>query len=325
MITNLEAKSVATLRRIFGVISFVLAIVILFSEVELRAHPGKGERNEGSRGEKIGVLLVSHGSRSDAWRKSLLALEASVRESLLSIQNVRTIKSAFMEYEGPSIATQLREFDAEGFTDIIIIPVFLTVSPHSFDDIPTIIGKKEDPNSVQTLKVEQIERYTPRARTHITPLLDFSDMLRKNVLRRAKALSQNAGEEGLVMIAYGDETYKREWSELLSSVGEFVKQRSGILEYSFGWCGHLVHYDPQFTASAIEQVLAKRKKAIVIPVLVAPDEMFQVRIIGDGIAKVKENKTRVRYKPDSILPDRNVESWIVQVTTEFATDIRTTR
>jgi len=99
--------------------------------------------------QKIGILLVNHGSRSETWRQALLDLEGTVKDSILADSSVSGIKTAFMEYNEPSIATRLKEFDAEGYTDVIIVPVFLTVSPHSFDDIPTIIGQKEDPQSLE--------------------------------------------------------------------------------------------------------------------------------------------------------------------------------
>lgn len=290
--------------------------------VMLLAFPVHSRNNSASASQKkIGVLLVNHGSRSATWRKALMTLEERVRFSVLRNKSIRGIKTAHMEYTEPSIATRLKEFDAEGFTDIIIVPVFLTVSPHTFDDIPTIIGKKIDPQSLEMLKIEKIERYTPKANTFITPNLDFTDVLKKNTLRRARELSKNRKEEGLVMIAYGDETYEKEWAALLTNVGEYVQQHTGISEHSYGWCGHLVHYNPEKTTEAIEKVLKTKKKAIVIPVLVAYDEMFQVKIIGDGIAKVNDNTSRVVYKPDSILPDENIERWIVNITHEYAEKI----
>ncbi|HET9054515.1 MAG TPA: hypothetical protein VFM90_10090, partial [Cyclobacteriaceae bacterium] len=52
-------------------------------------------------------------------------------------------------------------------------------------------------------------------------------------------------------------------------------------------------------------------------VLVAVDEMFQVKIIGDGIAKTGTKKDRIRYKPDAILPDANIEKWAVDIIAEY--------
>lgn len=277
--------------------------------------------NAGER-KKIGIILVNHGSRSATWRAALHDLEVKVKDSLLLIPGVSMVKTAFMEYTEPSLATQLKACDSAGVEDVIVVPVFLTVSSHSFDDIPTIIGQKEDPQSMETLKLEKIERYTPRAKTHITPLLDFPGVLKQNIARRVQVLSANPAEEGLVLIGYGDAQYNREWSALFEDIAGFVKQETGIGAYAYGWCGHLVHYNPDSTSAAIERVLKEKSKAVVIPVLLAHDEMFQVRIIGDGINKIQDHEQRIAYQADAILPDPNVETWIKNISREFAANIQ---
>jgi hypothetical protein len=272
--------------------------------------------------KKIGVLLVNHGSRSATWRQALLDLETSVKDSLLYGGLIKGTKTAFMEYNEPSIATRLKEFDAEAYTDVILVPIFLTVSPHSFEDIPTIIGQKEDPQSLEMLKIEKIERYTPKAKAHITPLLDFTNILEENVLRRVKSLSKNPQQEGLVLIGYGDEAYEKEWSDLFNTVAEKVKEQTGIDYHAYGWCGHIAHYQPDSTTKAIQRVLSVKETAVVIPVLVAHDEQFQIQIIGDGIKAIPQNESKVLYKPDAILPDPNVASWVIQIAREYAEKIQ---
>lgn len=314
-----------------GIISNKLStlfISIFFLSVVSTFQSCKSDGNENKKVEKrntqkIGVLLVNHGSRSETWRNALLQLEKNVTDSILKSGEVSGIKTAHMEYTEPSIATRLKEFDKDGFTDIIIIPIFLTVSPHSFEDIPTIVGQKEDPQSMEMLKIEKIERYTPKAKTHLTPLLDFTDILQKNVLRRTEALSQNPQKEGLVLIGYGDETYDKEWGELFNKVAEYVKQKRGISEHTYGWCGHIAHYNSDETTKAINNVLKKKEIAVVIPVLVAHDENFQIKIIGGGIEKVKNYKEKVIYKPDAILPDVNIESWVINITKEYVKKVQT--
>ncbi|MBF0586453.1 CbiX/SirB N-terminal domain-containing protein [Prosthecochloris sp. N3] len=278
-------------------------------------------QDSSSQNRKTGVLLVSHGSHSETWRNTLFALEDNVRERVLENGRVEGIKSAFMEYTEPSIATRLKEFDEEGYSDVIIVPILLTVSSHSFDDIPTIVGMKENPESVEMLKLEKIERYTPEAEVHITPLLDFQKILQENVLRRARALSKNPEEEGLALIGYGSEPYEEEWTQLFKAAADHVAAQTGIDTYSIGWCGHIVRYAPDSTTTAIERVLEAEKRAIVIPALVAFDENFQVRIIGGGIEKVDNHQERVLYKPDAILPDQGVEQWIVDISNEYSETI----
>ena len=297
----------------------LIALVALIGMLSGAPAPTHAAEQDSDR--KIGVLLVNHGSRSETWRNGLLQLESHVAPSIFRNSTVKGLKTAFMEYTEPSIATRMKEFDREGFTDVIIVPVFLTVSPHTFDDIPTIVGLKEDPHSMQQLKIEKIERYTPRAQAHVTPPLDFTDMLQKNLLRRVTALSHDPTHEGLVLIGYGDETYDKEWVTLFNKVAGYVRQHTGIAEYSSGWCGHIANYKPEETTAAINAVLKSARTALVIPVLVAHDEQFQIKIIGDGIAKVPDNKNRVVYKPDSILPDPNIERWVVSVTDEYVRKI----
>lgn len=269
----------------------------------------------------IGLLLVNHGSHSATWRQALLDLEARVRDTILAGGLVQGVKTAHMEYTEPSIATQMKAFDREGFTDVIVVPIFLTVSPHSFDDIPTILGQKHDPEVIQALAEEKIERYTPTARTHLTPLLDFSNTLQKNVLRRCKDLSKQPEKEGLVLIGYGDETYDKEWGALFDQVAAHVKHNIGISEHNYGWCGHIVRYNPAETTKTISAALQKKDSAVVIPVLVAYDEMFQKNIIGRGIEQVDGYKEKVLYKGDAILPDTDIDDWVVRISNEYASKI----
>jgi len=271
---------------------------------------------------KVGVLLVNHGSRSKTWREALLQLEKEVAPTILKNHSVSAVKTAFMEYNEPSIATRMKEFDADQFTDVIIIPVFLTVSSHSFDDIPTILKLKEDAKSLELLKLENIERYQPRARIRISPMLDFGDILQKNILRRAGQLSKNPAEEGLVLVAYGDHTYEREWAALLKKSADYVARHLGVSGYAHAWCGHVAAYDPGKTTTAIESVLAQKKRVLVIPVLVAHDEMFQVEIIGGGVEKVPSFKERVVYRPDAILPDDNIRNWVTATTATLVSAIK---
>jgi len=312
-----RTRNITSLIKTFALL---LPVLVLGS---LASCKSEAKNQQSATEQKIGVLLVNHGSRSATWRQALLDLETGVKDKILAGGVVKGTKTAFMEYNEPSIATRLKEFDKEGYTDVILVPIFLTVSPHTFDDIPTIIGQKEDPQSKEALKIEKIERYTPKARTYITPNLDFTDILKKNVLNRVQKLSKDASKEGLVLIGYGDETYDKEWGELFDKVAEFVKTETGIAAHSYGWCGHIAHYDPKKTTEAVNKVLKEKEQAIVIPVLVAHDEYFQIQIIGGGIEQVKNHQEKVAYRPDAILPDKNVEQWVLDITEQFVKKVQT--
>ena len=278
--------------------------------------PGPAPRTASAEGP-CAILLVSHGSRSKQWRQGLLDFEERIRASVLDHPEIGDLRSGWMEYNEPSIATRLRELDAEGYARVIIVPLLLTVSSHSFDDIPTIIGLKEDRKSLETLRIEGIERYDPRAEVTVTPLIDFAGMLLKNVRRRAEALGRDPKSEGLVLVAYGSGPYREEWEALLSGVGEKLRREDGYGAWQHAWCGHLVHYDPAQTTQAVNRVLSRCDRALVIPILVAVDEMFQGGIIRKGVA-ASTDPARVLYKEDAILPDPDLERWVVGTALSFA-------
>ncbi len=271
-------------------------------------------------GSKVGVLLVSHGSHSESWRKMVLDIEQSVRHDILDSGRIAEVRSAFMEYTEPSIATQLKEFDREGFADIILVPLLLTVSSHSFDDIPTIIGQKRDHLTVNTLPLQGIEIYKPKARVAIAPLLDFPAVLGKNIVRRVRQMSKDPANEGVVLVAYGDKQYEEEWKRLLEKVGNEIKNETGVDCIRHSWCGHVVQYKSESTATAIRDVLQGKQRALVVPVLVAVDEAFQGKIIGGAIRDVNAGQ-RIAYQHDAILPDENINRWVVDISLELASKL----
>lgn len=271
--------------------------------------------------KKIAVLLVSHGSHSANWRKMVLEIEDAVRGDVLRDGNVAEIRSAFMEYTEPTIAARLKEFDEMGHSDIIVVPLLLTISGHSFDDIPVICGQKQDHKTSETLKLEGIEIYKPRARVHFAPLLDFPAVLGKNVARRVKQMSKNPKDEGVVLVAYGDEEYDAEWNKLIADVAAEVKRETGIDCCRHAWCGHIVRYKSEPTQKAVSDVLQQKRTALVVPLLVAVDENFQGKIIGGGVKSAGEAE-RIVYRHDAVLPDENINKWVIEISQKLAADIR---
>jgi len=152
------------------------------------------------------------------------------------------------------------------------------------------------------------------------PLLDFPSVLSKNLVRRVKQMSQQPGDEGVVLVAYGSEPYEEEWTALLEEVGQQVTDATGIDRIEHAWCGHIVRYKTGPTTDAIRRVLEQKQTALVVPVLVAVDEMLQGRIIGGAIERVGQPE-RIVYRHDSILPDENVNRWVVDISRKMAKQI----
>ena len=272
-----------------------------------------GKKDSISGKEKIGVLIISHGSHSKQWRETLLNVAEQVKPEIIKSGKITDVRSAFMEYNGPNIAEQLKKFDKEGYSEVIIVPLFLTVSSHTADDIQNIVGIQKNPEVLSKLEEEDIEVYKPKARVTITPLLDFPGYLKKNVAKRYKEISKNKGNEGVVLIAYGSTPYNQQWIELIQDIGKYLKLNAEVENISYAWCGHIVRYATEPTTNAINQILEMEQNAVVIPILVAVDEHFQCEIILKGVEAVENHKEKVIYKQDAILPDKNINNWVIDI------------
>ena len=291
-----------------------LSLLIILSFLILLVSCGKETPKKDVK--KIGVLLVNHGSVAKSWRKMLLNVEEQVKEEILSNPKISKVTTAFMEYTEPSIATRMREFDNEGFDEVIVIPIFLTVSSHYSHDIPVILGVSADPKAKEyMIGKEKIDVYKPKARVSIAPPLDYSTILKKNIERRVKALSEDPENEGVLLVAYGDAQYNQQWEEMVDSIGKYLKIKTGHTSIAYSWCGHLVGYSQEPTVKGIEKLMELEDKVIVIPVLVGNDPYFQKEIIQKAVDMVKGN---VAYTQDAILPDENLNKWVIDITNKTA-------
>jgi len=270
---------------------------------------------------KIGVLLANHGSAQKSWRDKLTELDADVRGRILADPKISDVKTAFMEYTEPSIATRMKEFDAEGYDEVIVVPVLVTVSGHSDIDIPHLVGLSDNPDAVERLRDrDNIEVYRPHAKVILTSLLSSTDFLKKNILRRTKALigDEDGKKFGVTLAAYGDEGYDEQWEAFMNEVGEYLMKETNVDMVNYAWSGHLVNYSIDPTKDAINEVLAKKEEDALISVYVSYDHEFQTDIIGEA-AKQSNRPEAVRYhEKEAILPDKNLEDWVVETVEEAA-------
>ncbi|MEX0967105.1 MAG: CbiX/SirB N-terminal domain-containing protein [Bacteroidia bacterium] len=292
-------------------------LIILIMLVGIVAGACKQQQPEetSAKGKKVGIVLVNHGSHSEMWRDMLVDVEETVKAEMLKNPRIADVRTAFMEYNEPSIATRLKEYDEENYDEIVVVPIFLTVSSHYSHDIPVICGIMNDQKIREELAKEKIEVYKPKARVTVTPALDYTTLLKKNVERRVRALSKNAQNEGILLVAYGDEQYNQQWEKMVEDIGKYLKVKTGHESIAYAWCGHLVNYSTSPTKDGITKLFQLEDEVLVVPVLVANDPYFQNDIIQKAVDEV-ENSGRVHYVQDAILPDDNLNKWVVQISNE---------
>ncbi|MGB0391954.1 MAG: sirohydrochlorin chelatase, partial [Salibacteraceae bacterium] len=294
-------------------IIYFLAFTFLFTSCSEQEKSGTTNNSD----KKIGILIVNHGSVAESWRNQLLEVEKAVEPALLANEKISDVKTAFMEYTEPSIATRMKEFDEEGYDEVVVVPVFLTVSSHYSHDIPVIVGLSADPKIQEELKKEKIDVYRAKAKVTIAPPLDYSSILKKNIERRVLAQSENPENEGVLLVAYGDQQYNQQWEEMVEEIGKYLKIKTGHNDIAYAWCGHLVHYSQEPTKNGILKLQELNDNVIVIPVLIANDPYFQDEIIQGAVDAVSVDGN-VKYIQDAILPDEPLNKWVTDIALKTA-------
>lgn len=96
-----------------------------------------------SRTEKIGIILVDHGSRRDESNQMLLDVVDAYRKHA----NWQIVEPAHMELAEPSIATAFARCVEQGATKVVVLPYFLAPGKHWYEDIPRLAAEAAEAHS----------------------------------------------------------------------------------------------------------------------------------------------------------------------------------
>ena len=90
--------------------------------------------NQPDDNQKIGVIVVDHGSRREESNAMLL----DVVRSFADASQMPIVEPAHMELAEPSIATAFDRCVARGATTVVVFPYFLLPGRHWNDDVPQL-------------------------------------------------------------------------------------------------------------------------------------------------------------------------------------------
>ncbi len=266
----------------------------------------------------VGVLLVAHGSESAQWTGQLETLAAEVREEILGSLPVDDVRLAYIDVSKPTIASQMRAFDEAGYDEVVVVPLLIAAeSTRSNDYMHYLVGVRSAAGQMKQLEKEGFEVYYPLARISVTPSLNEGGALKKNVLRRVLALQgDDSGDDmGVLLVGYGDQAYGQQMQEIMEGIGRYLKIKSEIDTVGYAFAGDLVDYSGEPVVKAIHELLDLEEEVLIVPVLLGIDDMMQTNTIGAAVNAIP-TPSRLRYKPDSVLPDPKVNDYVVKIVRE---------
>lgn len=262
----------------------------------------------------VGVLLVANGSKSSTWVQMIRDFTASIRDPILARPGVKDVRLAFIEETSPDIASEMKAFDAAGIDEVIVVPLFIAQESTRINThLQFLAGMKSESKVIKQLQNEGFEIYYPRARVSMTPAINQSEVLKKNILRRVEALrGEDSGEDmAVLLVGYGDQVFGQQMEETMDGLGRYLKVKTDIDTVAYAFCGNLTDYSGAPVVEAINELLELEREVLVVPVLLGVDEMLQLNTIQAAINAVPTS-SKVRYRQDAVLPDPLVNAWALE-------------
>ncbi len=88
--------------------------------------------------DKIGLIIIGHGSKLPHNRENLEKLAELLRERA----RFKTVEIAFMVRNTPSIPEAIENLAKKGVSKIVLVPAFLAPGVHTTREIPELIAMK---------------------------------------------------------------------------------------------------------------------------------------------------------------------------------------
>lgn len=272
---------------------------------------------------KNALVVIAHGSPMESWRKPVLNLEEMVRNKVKAgqLKGIDYVRVALMEYTEPTIASVIKDCEAQGVDSIFALPLFMAPSSHTEEDLPNILGQKYNPYVREELAEEKTELVKSRTPIVLGPTFYYSNVLEESMMARIKSLSKDPANEAVILLAHGDNERIGFWTNILKNVSKYVKEHSKITYTD----GRLIEMGHNFNVKLmpILEKAAQAKKRIIVQGIYLTSDVKQMadhyKMEEQQAALVKNRGVEIIYSPEGILPASTnlVVDWVVKQTKQW--------
>ncbi|GEM_PF-1217871 len=178
--------------------------------------------------EKLGFLIIGHGSPSDQWNRPFLDFGERVGKLATTEKGFAASRTVLMEFGSPNISDGLHELEEAGCQAIVAVPAFVMTGHHTVFDVPAALGIYYSQHAVEHLGEHGSELGKPRVPVIYTAPLDEGDLLERFALSEIKKLSQDPQNEAIVFLYHGDAEQRPLQERRLSQIANWCCAKTGI-------------------------------------------------------------------------------------------------
>lgn len=241
----------------------------------------------------IGILVISHGSRSPEWVRR-------VDEAVRPIRGAfpYPVVSAFLEIvEGRLIQDGIDELEAFGCTELVVVPLFISSGSTHVEEIAWALGVKES-CGCET----ELEPFRLRADVHLCAPIDADPDIIDVLYEKMFPLSRLPAQEAVLVVGHGSALggFRDVWEKVLAETAEGLRARGGFA------AADTVMLLPDQVQDKLNIWRMKRPELgmVVVPFFIS-EGYFTQKVIPTRFAGYD-----VRYNGRSLLPHPLVSRWM---------------
>ncbi|MWV47083.1 cobalamin biosynthesis protein CbiX [Paenibacillus sp. HJL G12] len=241
---------------------------------------------------KRGVLVISHGSREQAW---VDLVDNAIQQ--LPLRGNLPVAASFLEIvEGRLIQDGLDLLESQGVTDILVIPLFVSSGSTHVNEIAYALGVIDAPSFESDLAPFRVHANI----TYGSPI-EHGSYVAEMIWDKAKTVSRTPEKEALILIGHGSsyDSFRERWEQGLAKLAEQVRELGGLAEADYALLR------PDTVRAKVEYWQNERG----MQVIAAPLFLSEGYFIREVIPKRLEGLT-YRYSGKSLLPHPLLTVWI---------------
>ncbi|WP_090923313.1 sirohydrochlorin chelatase [Paenibacillus polysaccharolyticus] len=242
--------------------------------------------------KKPGVLIISHGSQEKTWVESV---DDAI--SRLNLPDPLPVEAGFLELvDGRLIQDGINRLEAQGVTDLLVVPLFVSSGSTHVDEIEYAIGAKDAPE-----RETDLEPFEVRARVHFGYPVDNDPDIAVMVWDKVRSLSEQPEQETILLVGHGSihDGFRQRWEAGISSLAERVQQISGVAHTDYALLNPESVYDKAKYWSE-----ERGSRVIVAPLFLSAGYFTQHVIPG----RLKE--LEYAYSGETLLPHPLLGQWL---------------
>ncbi|WP_342773857.1 sirohydrochlorin chelatase [Cohnella pontilimi] len=252
---------------------------------------------------KPGILIISHGSREPGW---VSLVDNTVRRCRRWLSKFDVpLEAAFLELvEGRLIQDGIDRLEAQGVTDMLAIPLFISSGSTHVDEIGWALGAYPQCRSETDLTPFRLDVRLTYGRP-----IDDDPEIAEILGERAASLSSDPARETLLFIGHGSDKpeFREAWRRGLNGLASVVRERGGYADADFAMLR------PDLAAEAASALRRRHPEAAVLAVPVFLSEGYFTRhVIPQRLAGLD-----CRYSGQALMPHPQVARWAARQASDW--------